>query len=62
MNLPNDAPRCAGYHAAHICTTCERKAQIERDDPAKFYWTMPPAVDRGRCSHYIAPDVLHNPA
>lgn len=57
MNLPNDVSRCAGYHAAHICATCERKAQIQRDDPEKFYWMMSPAVDRGRCVYYIAPAV-----
>lgn len=62
MNLPSDDSRCPGYRAASLCATCERKAQLQRDDPAGFYWIMSPTVDRGRCAYYIAPAVPHNPA
>jgi hypothetical protein len=46
--------RCNGYDKEHICTKCERKAQILRDDPSKFYWMMGPAVEHGRCVYFIA--------
>jgi hypothetical protein len=51
--LLNDMARCNGYEKEHICTKCERKAQILRDDPSKFYWMMGPAVEHGRCEYLI---------
>ena len=51
--LANDIARCNGYSGDQLCTECERKAQIQRDDPAAFFWVMGPAVTRGRCVFFI---------
>ena len=52
MTLPNDYSRCQGTEA-YVCQSCERRKQIERDNPGAWYPHMPPAETGGRCNYKI---------
>lgn len=52
MSLPSDISRCAGTDAK-VCQDCERRKQIERDDPSRWYPHMKPWEVGGKCGFLI---------
>ena len=47
-----DITRCAGTDAP-TCKTCERRKQIERDNPNRWYPRIPPPETDGSCAYKI---------